>query len=287
MPTAAKPPLSIRDHSRDSAGLEYIYPVVSRRAGGVSIGVNLNPNNACNWRCIYCQVPDLKRGSAPPIDLAKLEVELRGFLREVFEGDFMLRSVPADARRVNDIAISGNGEPTSAAEFEFIIARIRAVRDEFAAARALKIILITNGSLLQRAGVQRGLALLAQAGGEVWFKIDSATTEGIRRINSVDTTPARILKNLVASAALCPTAIQTCLFAQAGVQPSADERRAYLDLLESALKQGAALKGVFLYGLARPSLQPEAPMLSALPAAWLDEFAQAIMALGLEVKVVE
>ncbi|MDX9945398.1 MAG: radical SAM protein, partial [Azonexus sp.] len=34
------------DHSRDSAGLRYVYPVISRRAGGVSVGINLNPNNA-------------------------------------------------------------------------------------------------------------------------------------------------------------------------------------------------------------------------------------------------
>ncbi|MCZ7653281.1 MAG: hypothetical protein M5R42_01880 [Rhodocyclaceae bacterium] len=67
--------LDVTDHSRDSAGLTYVYPVVSRRAGGVSIGINLNPNNACNWRCIYCQVPDLKRGAAPLIDLDRLEGE--------------------------------------------------------------------------------------------------------------------------------------------------------------------------------------------------------------------
>ncbi|MCK7501470.1 MAG: hypothetical protein MZW92_74080 [Comamonadaceae bacterium] len=54
--------LDTRDHSRESAGLTYVYPVISRRAGGVSVGINLNPNNACNWRCIYCQVPDLRRG---------------------------------------------------------------------------------------------------------------------------------------------------------------------------------------------------------------------------------
>jgi hypothetical protein len=62
--------LKTEDHSRDSAGMRYVYPVVSRRAGGVSVGINLNPNNACNWRCIYCQVPGLTRGGPPPIDLA-------------------------------------------------------------------------------------------------------------------------------------------------------------------------------------------------------------------------
>ena len=61
--------LTVTDHDRDVAGLTYVYPVVSRRAGGVSVGINLNPNNACNWRCVYCQVPDLVRGAAPVIDV--------------------------------------------------------------------------------------------------------------------------------------------------------------------------------------------------------------------------
>jgi wyosine [tRNA(Phe)-imidazoG37] synthetase (radical SAM superfamily) len=55
--------LTVADHDRGSAGLTYVYPVVSRRAGGVSVGINLNVNNACNWRCIYCQVPGLTRGA--------------------------------------------------------------------------------------------------------------------------------------------------------------------------------------------------------------------------------
>src|SRR5882757_7953132 len=115
MPTSSR--LTIAQHSRDSVGLRYIYPVVSRRAGGVSIGVNLNTNNACNWRCIYCQVPDLTRGAPPPVDLEDLGRELRGFLRDVLQGDFLATRVPSDARRLNDIALSGNGEPTSAREF--------------------------------------------------------------------------------------------------------------------------------------------------------------------------
>ncbi|MCG8997432.1 radical SAM protein, partial [Laribacter hongkongensis] len=58
-------PLTPHDHSRNSAGFQYVYPVLSRRAGGVSVGINLNPNQACNWRCIYCQVPGLVRSQAP------------------------------------------------------------------------------------------------------------------------------------------------------------------------------------------------------------------------------
>ena len=120
MPT---PPqrLNAIDHSRDSAGLTYVYPVVSRRAGGVSIGINLNPNNACNWRCIYCQVPNLTRGTAPRIDLSKLRNELHFFLNELINGEFMLKYVPEEVRVIRDIALSGNGEPTSAKEFDQVI----------------------------------------------------------------------------------------------------------------------------------------------------------------------
>src|ERR1700686_1664860 len=81
-------PLTILDHNRDSAGLSYVYPVISRRAAGVSVGINLNVNNACNWRCIYCQVPGLSRGAPPPVDLTRLSAELTGFLHDVLKGDF-------------------------------------------------------------------------------------------------------------------------------------------------------------------------------------------------------
>ena len=86
--------LNVREHDRDSAGMTYVYPVVSRRAGGVSVGINLNVNNACNWRCIYCQVPQLTRGGPPPVDLDLLRRELEAFLADVLRGAFMATRVP-------------------------------------------------------------------------------------------------------------------------------------------------------------------------------------------------
>ena len=61
--------LSVKNHDRDVLAYRYIYPVISRRSGGLSIGINFNTNNACNWRCVYCQVPDLTLGAAPSLDL--------------------------------------------------------------------------------------------------------------------------------------------------------------------------------------------------------------------------
>jgi wyosine [tRNA(Phe)-imidazoG37] synthetase (radical SAM superfamily) len=149
--------LTTRNHDRDSAGMTYVYPVVSRRAGGVSVGINLNPNNACNWRCIYCQVPDLTRGGPPPMDLAQLEDELRRMLDDIVHGDFMLRSAP-EMRRLNDIALSGNGEPTSAPEFSNVVDLIGKVLADFDLIGKIKLVLITNGSLAHKPQVQPACA---------------------------------------------------------------------------------------------------------------------------------
>ena len=143
-------PLTPENHNRDTAGMAYVYPVVSRRAGGVSVGINLNPNNACNWACVYCQVPDLVRGTAPDIDLVQLEAELRTLLTDILHGDFMQTRVPEEVRRLNDIALSGNGEPTSAKVFPKVIELIGRAIADFELVDKIKLVLITNGSLRAR-----------------------------------------------------------------------------------------------------------------------------------------
>jgi len=282
---AVRSRLTVTDHSRTSAGLRYIYPVVSRRAGGVSVGINLNTNNACNWRCIYCQVPDLVKGAPPPIDMEQLRRELLGFLEEVIHGDFLTTRVPAGARRLNDIALSGNGEPTSAKEFGEVINLIGEARDLAKVPERVKTVLITNGSLMHRVNVQRGVKQLARLNGEIWFKIDRATDSGIRLINNARVSMSRVREHLAAAARLCPTWIQTCLFALDGQGPDDRERQAYLDFVRECLRDGIALRGVLLYGLARQSFQPEASRLTPLPPEALESFAQHIRALGLDVKV--
>ncbi len=279
--------LSVVDHDRDSANLRYVYPVISRRAGGVSVGINLNTNNACNWRCIYCQVPDLSRGTAPPVDLVLLEQELRGFLHDLLHGDFMAKRVPEEMRRINDIALSGNGEPTSCAEFTEVLDIIAKVRAESNLPEIVKTVLITNGSLVHRAGVQQGLQTMAKLNGEVWFKLDRASETGMAAINDTQSSMQKVREHLSTAIPLCSTWLQTCWFALDGVPPSALDEQDYLDFVASILQQGCDLKGVLLYGLARPSLQAEAPRLSALPKEQLEAFAQRIRGLGLRVKVAD
>jgi wyosine [tRNA(Phe)-imidazoG37] synthetase (radical SAM superfamily) len=274
--------LTVTDHNRDVSGHRYIYPVVSRRAGGVSIGINLNVNNACNWRCIYCNVPNLTRGAPPPIDLALLEKELRAFLDDVLHGDFMQQQVDESDRQLKDIAFSGNGEPTSAAEFPLIVPLVTKILKDVNLLNIIKVRLITNGSMMGKPAVLHSIQQLAQSNGEVWFKLDAGTQAGIARVNDVNIDPSSHLQRLRLCAEACPTFIQTCVFALDGEPPSAQEIEAYLNQI--ALVKNL-IQGVHLYGIARESMQAEAPRLSQLPAEWLNAFAERIQQLGLNVQV--
>jgi pyruvate-formate lyase-activating enzyme len=266
--------------------MRYVYAVVSRRARGVSVGINLNTNNACNWRCIYCQVPELTRGAPPPVDLALLERELRGLLEEILHGDFMQRRVPEGMRRINDIALSGNGEPTSAEGFADVVALVSRLKHELALPAEIKLVLITNGSLVQRENVQQGLRLLAQQNGEVWFKVDRASAAGMQQVNDTRMGMEQVRRNLRTAIACCPeTWLQTCWFALDGAAPAVREEDDYLNFIEDLLREGVRPRGVLLYTLARPSLQPEAPRLAALADVQLEAFAARIRALGVEVRV--
>ncbi len=278
--------LTVSNHNRDAAGLKYVYPVFSRRAGGLSIGINFNPNNACNWRCIYCQVPDLKLGAAPEMDFQLLEQELRYFFDDVLKGGFYEHfQVDECDRSIKDIAISGNGEPTSLKDFDRAVALIGEIATELGVLPQSNFVLITNGSLVHRSGVQAGLSKLKKYGGEVWFKLDSATEEGRALINNAGQGCQASVENLLLSSQLCPTKLQTCLVDYDKQGLSTKEKNAFLDLLSDIKSKGCVLECVMLYTLARPSLQPESGRLEKLSAETLNAFAEEIRILGFDVLV--
>lgn len=278
--------LTTTNHRSDIIGLKYVYPVISRRMGGLSIGINFNTNNACNWRCIYCQVPDLKIGAAPEMDFTLLEAELRSFLDDVLNGDFYERfQVDEDKWVIKDIAIAGNGEPTSLKDFAEAVDLVGKIATETGVFPRANYVLITNGSLVHHPRVQAGLKILKSHGGEVWFKLDSATEEGRALINNSGQGCKAALENLMLSARLCPTKLQTCLVDYDGQGFPARERQAFLELLADIKKSGRELRQVLLYTMARPSLQPEAARLKPLPAGVLNAFADEIRLLGFDVSV--
>src|SRR3954463_1899099 len=84
-PTMSTLPLHT-DHARLFEHNRFVYPVLSRRSGGISIGVNLNPDKICNFDCIYCQVDRRSQSETRFVETAALVEELRNTLDLVTSG---------------------------------------------------------------------------------------------------------------------------------------------------------------------------------------------------------
>ena len=277
--------LTTTDHNRDRLGLSYVYPVLSRRSGGLSVGINLNPNNACNWHCIYCQVPNLKRGSAPKIDIEMLKYELDQVLSDVIHGNFFQRfEIEPEYRKISDIAISGNGEATTATNFDEIVETITEIGSGFELFTDSKLVLITNGSMVHRQAVIQGLKTMSNFNGEVWFKLDTVGEASMQRINQVRISEAKLLRNIEQCCQSCSTWIQTCLFSLGPQSGYAGDLKAYLAFMRKLYKRQFPLKGVLLYGLERPSMQVEGRDLAKLSNAEFDEFVTRVESLGWRVR---
>jgi wyosine [tRNA(Phe)-imidazoG37] synthetase (radical SAM superfamily) len=277
--------LTLENHDRNSAGMSYVYPVLSRRSHGVSIGINLNPNNACNWHCAYCQVPNLVRGAGPEIDLELLERELLTLVSDIESGRFFEQRVPPDQRVIRDFAFSGNGEPTSSPQFAEAIEVVAKVRAHSAALSRVPLVLITNGSLTDRESVLACISRLAELDGRIWFKLDAGTDAGLERANGARTHIVRHAARLERVASLCPTWIQSCWFRRNEENPAEEERTAYLAILTALRQRGVPIRGVQLYTLARLPQQAEASSLAPVTTDWLSRLATDIRLVGFDVTV--
>src|SRR5688500_1933999 len=135
--SSTQPPDIVPLHARHERSFEanrFVYPVLSRRSGGISIGVNLNPDKVCNFDCIYCQVDRTRQSETKFVEMTGLLDELRGTLELVTSGEIYespkFRDVPQHLRRLNDIAFSGDGEPTTYKNFDEIMEACAAVKQE-------------------------------------------------------------------------------------------------------------------------------------------------------------
>ena len=201
-------------------------------------------------------------------------------MQDILFGDFMQQNVSAESRFLRDIAFSGNGEPTSSPDFPEVVQCVLRVMASFSLQGKIKLRLISNGSLMHRLSTQQAIGLLGKADGEVWFKVDRASRDGISLINKVNINPQKLKKSLELCGDLAPTWVQTCCFKYDGAGWTEEECATYLDLLASV---NAKIKGVHLYGLARPSLQPAASRLSNLSLENFQRFARSVSSIGIEV----
>ena len=241
--------LHAEDHDRNIFDSKYVYPVVSRRAGGLSLGINLNTNNACNWQCIYCEIPNLSRGGPEPIEVELLKDELNFWIDQIINSNFLKENTPPGTTFA-DVALSGNGEPTAAPEFLDVLEIIIASLKEHKLVDKIPVRLITNGSFISKK--KECLNIFNQYHGEVWFKIDAADEDSIKLINQVNLNPNSMINNLKKCAEACQTVIQTCLLKINHQVPTNDFLKNYSKLIKPYER---LIKKIDLYSLARPSLQ--------------------------------
>lgn len=255
------------DHRRIWRDFDYCYPVISRRSRGLSLGVNLNPDKICNFDCVYCEVDRLTEPKRRDLDPDLLTQELSLLLDLATSGEIYaippFDSARPEQRRLNDIALSGDGEPTTAREFADVIARIAALKQD-RGLDLVKLVLITDSSRLQAPEVVRGLETLMANQGEIWAKLDAGTEAFYQEICRTKIPFDRILDNLLATARRWPILIQTLFLSWNGAGPSAAEFEAYCGRLESILAQGGQLQAIQLYTVARPTPEPEARPLPRL-----------------------
>lgn len=265
-----------RQHSRLFESNRFVYPVVSRRSHGVSVGVNLNPDKICNFDCIYCQVDRRSESETRFVELDRLLKELDDVLQLVISGELFrheqFAATPASLRRLNDIAFSGDGEPTTFRNFDDII-RLSAEIRQSRGNDDVKMVLITNASMFHREHVQRGLRILDENNGQIWAKLDAGSEEYYRLIERTTIPFRRILDNITAAARIRPLVIQSLFMNVRDSPPDDAEIQAFCDRLNEICADGGQLQLIQIYTVAR---RPAESFVTPLTTEQLNRIAERV-----------
>lgn len=240
---------------RDFLHNRFVYIVLSPRACGLSVGINLNPDRHCDFDCLYCEVDRRKPATETQVDTDVMAMELERTLQfaasEEFRTQPAYRNLPAELLTLRHVCLSGDGEPTLSPKFG------AAVR-EAVHVRALghfpfyKLVLITNGSGLDRPEVQEGIKLLTLKD-EIWIKLDGGTQAYINMVNRPRGIPLdKILANILLVAKQRPVVIQSLFPAVNGAEPPAEEIEQFAMRLRELKEQGAQISLVQIYSATRP-----------------------------------
>lgn len=240
-------------YPRDFLENQFVYLIISPRARGLSVGVNVNPSMKCTFDCVYYEVDRTQPPRAPKFDVDRMMEELRKTLQLAKNGWLRQQpryaKLPAELLEVRHVALSGEGEPTLSANFIEVLQGIVSVR---AASDFFKVVVITNSTALDQPHVQDGLKLLIRQD-EVWAKLDGGTQEHLNKVNGTNISLAKILDNILALARTHPVIIQSLFPAIDGVEPSAVEINAYAQRLKELKDAGADIPLVQIYSATRPT----------------------------------
>jgi wyosine [tRNA(Phe)-imidazoG37] synthetase (radical SAM superfamily) len=253
-PGAARAKVSSPALSRTYLGNEFVYCVISQRAHGLSVGVNMNPDKRCNFDCVYCEVDreQRHRGSARVGVHAMIE-ELQRVLHLAHTKQLRQHSfehVPDELLTLREVALSGDGEPTLCPNFSEVVQAVAHLR----AKRLIpffKIVLITNCSGLHLLDVQEGVNLLTRED-EVWAKLDAGTQTYMEAINRTEIRIEQVLENILELGKKRPVIIQSLFARIDGADPPDKEIEAYAQRLRELKEGGANISLVQIYSAHRP-----------------------------------
>jgi wyosine [tRNA(Phe)-imidazoG37] synthetase (radical SAM superfamily) len=260
----------VRDHRRDFAANRYVYAVVSRRSKGLSIGINLNPDKVCNFDCVYCQVDRTTPPIVRDVEVPRLRGELADMLDRVQSGELFaldrFTATPPALRRLNDLAFSGDGEPTTCPEFLPIVQEVAALKRQRGLDR-VKIVLITNATRLHHPPVAEALTVLDENQGEIWAKLEAGTEAYYRAIERTTIPLQRVLENITVTARRRAVVIQAMFLKMHGEPPPEAELEAFCGRLNEIQAAGGKIKLVQVYTVAR---EPAERWVSALSNSEVD-----------------
>ncbi|MDA0835924.1 MAG: radical SAM protein [Planctomycetota bacterium] len=264
------------DHPRTYHDCRYVYPVLSRRSKGISLGINLNPDKICNFDCIYCQVDRRSEAETDFVATDRLMHELELVLDLVVSGklydDERFSQVPPELRRLNDFAFSGDGEPTTFRNFDEIIQQVADLKS----ARGLddvKLVLITNASMFHRPVIERGLEILDRNNGEIWAKLDAGTDEYFQLIERTKIPFRQILDNITNAARIRPIIIQSLFMNVHGNPPNSHEIDEFCRRLNEISSAGGTISLAQVYTVAR---QPAEGFVTSLSDEQVDNIAEKV-----------
>ncbi len=243
--------LGYDSHSRLSEFDRLVYPVISRRSGGLSLGVNLNPDKRCNFDCVYCQV---ERNDDLPIQepsLQQLEQELRHWLGAIAEAGY--RGYP-----LKDIGLAGDGEPTTVRLLPQVLQLLLDLKQEFALAAEVKLVLFTNGTGLDRKDLLPLWQPFYAASGEVWCKLDYWDRQSLQQLNRTEVGFDRLIGKIIRFGGQHPLVLQSCLFSWQGDELSPGYYDEYIQIVQRLVDQGVQLTKIQAYTLARQPAEAQA-----------------------------
>ncbi len=262
-------------YPRDFLQNRFVYLTISPRARGLSVGVDLNPDKACNFDCVYCEVDR----SAPPndsaLELPVLAAELDQTLNLVSSG--AIRELPRYSRlsksllQLRHVALSGNGEPTQCPKFAEAVhavvhARSRKEHPFF------KVVLFTNGTGLDLPNVQDGLSFFTDED-EIWVKLDAGTQAYMDRVNQSKVSLDKVLQNTLMIGRRRSIVIQSLFLMQDGQPPPPTEIESYVARLRELRDAGAHISLVQIYSATRPMARAH---YSHLPLAGLSAISRLV-----------